>query len=393
MKNYLLFIIVVISFMISCSKEVLYDSSSNSTYKDQYFPAEQFMPNSTRDIITLQNGFVVEKIDSLYILGGDMILNKDQIEMLNSPKTRGAIIKDFAKYWPDGKVYYSISSDFGSDYAVLQAMNMISDVAEIEFIQRTNQPNYIYFVPSPLDNPTNSSYIGMQGGGQNITIYNRNIAGVIAHEIMHSLGVYHEMSRSDRDDYITINWNNIDPKYSYNFEQYSLGFDIGYFDFNSIMMYSSPDFLKDNIEGYSFTRKNGQPIYGQRSYLSETDQQSLRFIYGPLYYKIDIDTDVYQDSGLDYESYNESTTHLFTFYQDADRTIPITLHEDRLIKATVTTVRSTGSGSSTPNVTNEYLVIPAGTTTYIYNGDRYYYNIDRGELRESYCRSTSFSKF
>ena len=322
-----------------------------------------------------------------------MILNKDQIEMLNSPKTRGAIIKDFAKYWPDGKVYYSISSDFGSDYAVLQAMNMISDVAEIEFIQRTNQPNYIYFVPSPLDNPTNSSYIGMQGGGQNITIYNRNIAGVIAHEIMHSLGVYHEMSRSDRDDYITINWNNIDPKYSYNFEQYSLGFDIGYFDFNSIMMYSSPDFLRDDIEGYSFTRKNGQPIYGQRSYLSETDQQSLRFIYGPLYYKIDIDTDVYQDSGLDYESYNESTTHLFTFYQDADRTIPITLHEDRLIKATVTTVRSTGSGSSTPNVTNEYLVIPAGTTTYIYNGDRYYYNIDRGELRESYCRSTSFSKF
>lgn len=379
--------------MISCSKEVLYDLSSNSTYKDQYFPAEQFMPNSTRDIITLQNGFVVEKIDSIYILGGDMILNKDQIEMLNSPKTRGATIKDFAKYWPDGKVYYSISSDFGSDYAVLQAMNMISDVAEIEFIQRTNQPNYIYFVPSPLDNPTNSSYIGMQGGGQNITIYNRNIAGVIAHEIMHSLGVYHEMSRSDRDDYITINWNNIDPKYSYNFEQYSLGFDIGYFDFNSIMMYSSPDFLKDNIEGYSFTRKNGQPIYGQRSYLSETDQQSLRFIYGPLYYKIDIDTDVYQDSGLDYESYNESTTHLFTFYQDADRTIPITLHEDRLIKATVTTTRSTGSGSSTPNITNEYLVIPAGTTTYIYNGDRYYYNIDRGELRESYCRSTSFSKF
>ena len=351
------------------------------------------MPNSTRDIITLESGFVVEKIDSFYVLGGDMILNEDQIKVLNSPKTRGAVIKDFAKYWPDGKVYYSISNDFGSDFAVLQAMDMISDVAEIEFIRRTNQPNYIYFVPSPQDNPTNSSYIGMQGGGQNITIYNRNIAGVIAHEIMHALGVYHEMSRSDRDDYITINWDNIATKYSYNFEQYSLGFDIGYFDFNSIMMYSSPDFLKDNIEGYSFTRKNGQPIYGQRAYLSETDQLSLRFIYGPLYYKIDIDTDVYQDSGLDYESYNESTTHLFTFYQDANCTTPITLHEDRLIKATVTTTHSTGSGSSTPNVDNVYLVIPAGTTTYTYNEDRYYYNIDRGELRESYQRSTSFSKF
>jgi len=56
------------------------------------------------------------------------------------------------------------------------------------------------------------SYVGMQGGKQEINYPDWCIDqyGSVLHEMYHALGFFHEQSRFDRDDYVTIVWDNID---------------------------------------------------------------------------------------------------------------------------------------------------------------------------------------
>ncbi|GFV29680.1 zinc metalloproteinase nas-8 [Trichonephila clavipes] len=101
---------------------------------------------------------------------------------------------------------------------------------------------------------------------------------VILHELMHSLGFHHEHSRPDRNLYLWIFWDNIDPDSLSQFRMLSYDdyqwndFEM---DYQSIMMYPSLSYSKNGL--ITIFGKDGQFI-GQNMRLSFLDKIKLSLL-------------------------------------------------------------------------------------------------------------------
>ena len=129
------------------------------------------------------------------------------------------------------------------------------------------------------------SYIGRtpystSSNGQTVSISRDCVnRGVIQHEMMHALGFYHEQSRPDRDEYVTINFDNIiggaDGPYASNFAKTSkidsLGTD---YDYGSVMHYDEYAFSTGGP-----TIDAGGNNIGQRDEISQGDIIQIRLLY------------------------------------------------------------------------------------------------------------------
>ncbi|RKH67060.1 M12 family metallopeptidase [Corallococcus llansteffanensis] len=236
------------------------------------------------------------KVGGLAVIGGDIVIGPveeveartREVDARGGPEAggvqaQGAVITGTQDWfrWPNGVVPYTISSDLAQPSTLAAAINAWQQSTQIRFVLRTasnaaQYPNYVTF--RATDTPGgNFSYVGMQTSPQSVQLSSGATTGIMIHEIGHVLGMWHEHTRTDRDAYVRILWENVDPRYTADFDiRYGFTRDVFAYDFNSIMHYDS-----------TIASKNGQPTVvklgggtiGVNSVLSVGDVNTIRRIY------------------------------------------------------------------------------------------------------------------
>ena len=103
-----------------------------------------------------------------------------------------------------------LSKDSAEITAIKKGMQDIVSKTCIKFLPRTDEKDYVFIERGVLKSGC-SSYVGRVGGKQRVNLEAPGCvkAGIVSHELIHALGFHHEHSRTDRDDFVTINWGNI----------------------------------------------------------------------------------------------------------------------------------------------------------------------------------------
>ncbi|XP_063055914.1 meprin A subunit beta-like [Engraulis encrasicolus] len=128
------------------------------------------------------------------------------------------------------------------------------------------------------------SHVGKEEWKQDLSIGSDcDTVGTVEHELLHALGFWHEQSRYDRDDYITINWKNIESGEEHNFEirtndtNSTMGTP---YDYSSIMHYPKDGLADGNGPTIITKLPQYQDVIGQRRDMSHYDVEELNKFYG-----------------------------------------------------------------------------------------------------------------
>ncbi len=255
---------------------------------------------------------MMEEIDGEFVYEGDIIFSPDMLsnkeqELVYEPgaKISEKSVGRTAGRWPNNTVFYAIDPNLSGQTRVTEAIQHWEANTNMKFVLRSSQSNYVYFTTGSGC----SSYIGMIGGRQNITLSSSCTTGSTIHEIGHAVGLWHEQSRVDRSNHIKINYSNIQSGREHNFQTYlESGSDgkeyTSTLDFGSIMMYGPYSFSANGSP--TIVKTDGSVYSVQRSVLSAGDKQGINGMYpsgttAPTY----INGEYYTISGLTVLRYND----------------------------------------------------------------------------------------
>jgi hypothetical protein len=199
-----------------------------------------------------------------------------QTETAVEPKPKAAVDADLPVLWPDNTVPYVVDDDLPSPQRVVEAISYYEAHTNIRFVPRIGGLNYVSFVSGAGC----SAAIGMQKGAQRLTAGPNCTVGTILHDIGHTLGLAHEESRPDRDRFVRIHWENVQPGLRHNFtiRHPSINARRPY-DYGSIMHMPRTAFSVNGEPTIEPLDPNVQ--IGQRNALSPSDIALINSLYPP----------------------------------------------------------------------------------------------------------------
>jgi len=209
---------------------------------------------------------------------GDIILDEVpmeraalNMEQVKWPKTNDRVI---IPYVIDSDVYDMARA------AIATAVTKFSQVTCIDFTQaRDTSEHYVRFI----NGAGCYSYIGRVAGMdyQPISLGRGcGYVGTALHEMMHAIGFLHEHNRPDRDEHITVIWENlVNQAYRHNFRKQSASRVIVSepYDIGSILHFGPTSFAKRGTN--TITLKDGTSFKPNRIDLSPSDIRKINKYY------------------------------------------------------------------------------------------------------------------